>query len=50
MVKDAEVHASEDAKRREAVDAKNRGEAMVYETEKFLKKDNAEKKSRPTRR
>lgn len=42
MVKDAEVHASEDAKRREAVDAKNRGEAMVYETEKFLK-DNAEK-------
>jgi molecular chaperone DnaK len=42
MVKDAEAHASEDAKRREAVDAKNRGEAMVYETEKFLK-DNAEK-------
>jgi molecular chaperone DnaK len=42
MVKDAEAHAGEDAKRREAVDAKNRGEAMVYETEKFLK-DNAEK-------
>lgn len=42
MVKDAEVHADEDAKRRESVDAKNRGEAMVYETEKFLK-DNAEK-------
>ncbi|MDY0149200.1 MAG: molecular chaperone DnaK [Kiritimatiellia bacterium] len=42
MVKDAEVHADEDAKRRESVDAKNRGEAMVYETEKFLK-DNEEK-------
>jgi molecular chaperone DnaK len=42
MVKDAEAHAGEDAKRREAVDTKNRGEAMVYETEKFLK-DNAEK-------
>ena len=42
MVRDAEAHASEDAKRRESVDAKNRGEAMVYETEKFLK-ENAEK-------
>ncbi|MDR0992951.1 MAG: molecular chaperone DnaK [Verrucomicrobiota bacterium] len=42
MVKDAESHASEDAKRREAVDAKNRAEAMIYETEKFLK-DNGEK-------
>ena len=42
MVKDAEAHAGEDAKRREAVDAKNRAEALVYETEKFLK-DNGEK-------
>ncbi len=42
MVKDAEAHAGEDARRREAVDAKNRAEAMVYETEKFLK-DNGEK-------
>ena len=42
MVKDAEAHANEDAQRREAVDAKNRAEAMVYETEKFLK-DNGEK-------
>ena len=39
---DAEAHASEDAKRREAVDAKNRAEAMAYETEKFLK-ENGEK-------
>ncbi len=42
MVKDAETHASEDTKRKEAVDSKNRAEAMVYETEKFLK-DNGEK-------
>ncbi len=42
MVKDAEAHAGEDAKRREAVDARNRAEAMVYETEKFLK-ENGEK-------
>ncbi len=42
MVKDAEVHAGEDSKRKDAVDAKNKAEAMVYETEKFLK-DNGEK-------
>jgi len=42
MVKDAEAHAGEDTKRKEAVDAKNSAEAMVYETEKFLK-DNGEK-------
>ena len=42
LVKDAEAHASEDSARREAVDAKNRAEALVYETEKFLK-DNGEK-------
>jgi molecular chaperone DnaK len=42
MVKDAEAHASEDAQKREAVDTKNRAEAMAYETEKFLK-DNGEK-------
>ena len=42
MVKDAEAHAGEDAKRRESVDVKNRAEAMAYETEKFLK-ENGEK-------
>ncbi len=42
MVRDAEAHAGEDAQRREAVDARNRAEALVYETEKFLK-DNGEK-------
>ncbi len=42
MVRDAEAHAGEDAKKREEVETKNRAEAMSYETEKFLK-DNGEK-------
>jgi len=37
MVKDAEAHASEDKKRREAVDAKNHGESLVHDAEKALK-------------
>src|SRR5947209_5244935 len=36
MVKDAEVHAAEDKKRRELVDAKNQGEAMIHSAEKSL--------------
>ena len=36
MVKDAEAHASEDKQRRELVDAKNSGEAMVHSAEKSL--------------
>jgi molecular chaperone DnaK len=36
MVKDAELHAAEDKRRRELVDAKNQGEAMVHSTEKSL--------------
>jgi molecular chaperone DnaK len=36
MVKDAESHASEDKKRREVVEAKNQGEALVHSTEKSL--------------
>ena len=36
MVKDAELHASEDKARREAVEAKNQGEALVHATEKSL--------------
>jgi len=36
MVKDAEMHAAEDKKRRELVDAKNHGEAMVHSAEKSL--------------
>jgi molecular chaperone DnaK len=37
MVRDAESHSSEDKKRRSEVDAKNRADQMVYETEKNLK-------------
>ncbi len=36
MVKDAEAHAAEDKKRRELVDAKNQGEALVHSAEKSL--------------
>ncbi|HEY5225259.1 MAG TPA: molecular chaperone DnaK [Methylovirgula sp.] len=36
MVKDAEMHAAEDKKRRELVDAKNHGEAMVHSAEKSV--------------
>jgi len=42
MVRDAQAHADEDAKRKESVDAKNKGESLVYETEKFVK-ENGEK-------
>jgi molecular chaperone DnaK len=37
MVKDAEAHADEDKRKREEVDARNTGDALVYETEKNLK-------------
>jgi len=37
MVKDAEAHADEDKKKREEIDARNAGDALVYETEKNLK-------------
>jgi molecular chaperone DnaK len=36
MVKDAEMHAEEDAKRRELVETRNQGEQMVRQTEKLL--------------
>ncbi|MGE3643816.1 MAG: molecular chaperone DnaK [Beijerinckiaceae bacterium] len=36
MVKDAELHAADDKKRRELVDARNQGEASVHQTEKSL--------------
>ncbi|QGF23738.1 molecular chaperone DnaK [Raineyella fluvialis] len=42
MVKQAEAHAEEDRKRREAVDTRNEAEALVFRTEKLLK-DNADK-------
>jgi molecular chaperone DnaK len=50
MVKDAEAHASEDKKRRETVEARNQGEAVLNATEKNLaehgdKIDDADKKA-----
>ncbi|MDZ7674654.1 MAG: molecular chaperone DnaK [Acidimicrobiales bacterium] len=37
MVKDAEAHAEEDARRREEAEARNQGENLVYQTEKLIK-------------
>jgi len=37
MVKDAEAHTTEDQRRKEEADVKNRADQMVYETEKNLK-------------
>jgi molecular chaperone DnaK len=42
MVKDAEQYAEEDRKRREAVEARNQADSLVYTTEKFLS-ENADK-------
>jgi molecular chaperone DnaK len=42
MVKDAELHAAEDHKRREAADARNQLDSLVYQTEKSLKEHGAE--------
>uniref|UniRef100_UPI003BA94568 molecular chaperone DnaK n=1 Tax=Stappia sp. TaxID=1870903 RepID=UPI003BA94568 len=36
MVKDAEAHADDDKKRKELVEARNQGEALVHSTEKSL--------------
>jgi molecular chaperone DnaK len=36
MVKDAESHAADDKKRRELVEAKNQGEALIHSTERSL--------------
>jgi molecular chaperone DnaK len=36
MVKDASLHADEDKKRREAVDARNQLDGLIYQTEKTL--------------
>ena len=37
MMKDAEAHAEEDKQKREEVEARNRADSMVYETEKNLR-------------
>lgn len=42
MKKDAELHADEDKKKREVIDAKNEADALIHSTEKLLK-ESAEK-------
>jgi len=42
MVKDAELHADDDKKKRELIEVKNQADSLVYSTEKSLK-DNADK-------
>ena len=37
MARDAEAHAAEDRKQRDAIEARNRADAMVYNVEKTLK-------------
>jgi molecular chaperone DnaK len=44
MVKDAELHAEEDRKRKEEIEARNNLDSMVYNTEKLLR-ENADKLS-----
>ncbi len=39
MVSDAESHAAEDHKAREAADARNQADQMVYQVEKMLKEN-----------
>jgi molecular chaperone DnaK len=39
MRKDAELHADEDLKRREAVEVRNQADSLVYQTEKLLKEN-----------
>jgi molecular chaperone DnaK len=37
LVKDAETHASEDQRRREEAEVKNRGDSLAYQTERMLR-------------
>ncbi|MHC4173099.1 MAG: molecular chaperone DnaK [Planctomycetota bacterium] len=48
MTKEAEAHAEEDKKKREAVDLKNQADQLIYSTEKTLK-EHGEKASTETR-
>jgi molecular chaperone DnaK len=49
MVKDAEAHAADDKKRKEAVEAKNHADALVHSTEKALA-EHGSKVGEPERR
>src|SRR5687767_1932180 len=39
MQREAEAHAAEDKKRREVIELKNQGDALVYQTEKMLREN-----------
>ena len=39
MVKDAELHKEEDAKRKSAIEARNQGDNLVYQVEKSLEEN-----------
>ncbi|MDA3040087.1 MAG: molecular chaperone DnaK [Actinomycetota bacterium] len=41
MIKDAEAHAADDAKRREEADIRNGADSLVYQTEKLLREQDA---------
>jgi molecular chaperone DnaK len=41
MMKDAEAHANEDKERREAAEVRNSADSLVYQTEKFVKDNEA---------
>jgi molecular chaperone DnaK len=41
MIKDAEMHADEDRKRREEADVRNQAESLIYQTEKFVAEQRA---------
>ena len=41
MMRDAEEHAEEDRKRREEAETRNQAESLVYQTEKFIKDNDA---------
>ncbi|MEJ2467983.1 MAG: molecular chaperone DnaK [Campylobacterales bacterium] len=49
MVKDAEMHSSEDKKKRELIEARNQADGLVYTTEKALK-DHGDKVDEETRK
>ncbi len=49
MVKDAEMHSSEDKKKREVIEARNQADGLVYTTEKALK-DHGDKVDDETRK
>jgi len=49
MAKDAELHAEEDKKKKEAVEIKNMAENMIYQTEKTIR-DNSDKIDEATKK